>query len=140
LKTTIACLLLIYSLPGWSYCFTEAAARYRISPDLLQAIARVESNMNAEAIRNNQNGTKDYGLMQINTVWLNQLSGHGVSQVHLMDPCMNIMVGAWILSGLVAKHGLSWQTVGRYHSSTIGRRDEYARKVYEQMIRQVNRG
>lgn len=47
--------------------FKSAGDRFKIDPNLLAAIARVESNFNAKAIGPvNTNGTRDYGIMQIN--------------------------------------------------------------------------
>jgi len=47
--------------------FEESAAKYGVDPNLLRAIAKHESGMRPTAISGiNTNGTKDYGLMQIN--------------------------------------------------------------------------
>lgn len=116
-------------------CFDAAGARYGVSPLLLKAIQKTENAAgDPSLVRENKNGTKDYGLMQINTVWMGQLSKYGVRSEHLLDPCINVMVGAWILSNHIARHGLNWESVGRYHSSTQFRRDAYAEKVRERLV------
>jgi soluble lytic murein transglycosylase-like protein len=47
--------------------FKEAGSTFQVDPNLLAAIARVESNFNAGAVSPaNTNGTRDYGIMQIN--------------------------------------------------------------------------
>ena len=52
-------------------CWVETASRYDIEPELLQAIAAVESGNRADAINTtNSNGTRDIGLMQINSIHL----------------------------------------------------------------------
>lgn len=111
-------------------CFEAAGARYGVSPLLLKAIQQTENSTgNPLLVRENKNGTKDYGLMQINSVWMKSLRSYGMKEESLLDPCINVMVGAWILSGHIARHGLNWESIGRYHSSTQFRRDAYARKV-----------
>ncbi|OPY60382.1 MAG: Transglycosylase SLT domain protein [Syntrophorhabdaceae bacterium PtaU1.Bin034] len=54
-------------------CFDEAGERYRISPQLLWAIAKTESNFSATAVNHNNNGSFDYGVMQINSSWYREL-------------------------------------------------------------------
>jgi soluble lytic murein transglycosylase-like protein len=47
--------------------FKLTGDRYAIDPNLLIAIAKVESNFNPAAVsKPNANGTRDYGIMQIN--------------------------------------------------------------------------
>ena len=52
-----------------AFCFEEAGKKYGISPQLLWAIAKTESNFNPTAVNYNKNGSFDYGLMQINSAW-----------------------------------------------------------------------
>ncbi len=71
-------LTLIYLCPvgaAYGFCFDEAGARYGIPPALLQAIAKVESNYDPTAIHQNQDGSTDRGLMQINSWWADELGG-----------------------------------------------------------------
>ena len=107
-------------------CFQEAGQQYGVSPDLLRAIAKAESNLNPSATNYNNNGTVDIGLMQINSIWANQL---GSTWDYLFDPCTNVMAGAWILSQCIHDYGYNWQAVGCYHSRTPARRDAYAAKI-----------
>lgn len=138
MKKTVAILagvLFLAPAIATAACFDAAGARYGVSPLLLKAIQKTENAAgDPRLVRENKNGTKDYGLMQINTVWLGALSKYGVSSEHLLDPCINVMVGAWILSNHIARHGLNWESVGRYHSSTQFRRDAYAEKVRERLV------
>jgi len=120
----------------WNACFDAAARHYRLHPALLRAIARQESGMNPRAIGKNTNGTLDLGLMQINTSWLPKLSRAGISREQLMDPCTNIIVGAWVLHDAVSRHGLSWKAVGVYHSPTPWRQRAYALKVAKHLLRE----
>jgi len=120
----------------WNACFDAAARHYRLHPALLRAIARQESGMNPRAIGKNTNGTLDLGLMQINTTWLPKLARAGISREQLMDPCTNIIVGAWVLHDAVSRHGLSWKAVGVYHSPTPWRQRDYALKVARHLLRE----
>ncbi len=109
-----------------AFCFQHAGLRYGISPHLLKAIAKAESNLNPIAMNHNSNGTVDVGLMQINSIWADQL---GPTWDRLSDPCTNVMVGAWILSRCIKDYGSSWQAVGCYHSRTPAKRDAYAARI-----------
>ena len=109
-----------------AFCFQEAGQRYGVSPSLLRAIAQAESNLNPFATNHNGNGTVDVGLMQINSIWADQL---GSTWNDLFDPCTNVMVGAWILSRCIQDYGSTWQAVGCYHSRAPAKRDAYAARI-----------
>lgn len=121
----------------WEACFIAAGQRYGINPLLLRAIARQESSMRPEAVGRNTNGTRDLGVMQINTSWLPKLAKAGITERHLMDPCVNIHVGAWVLANAVKDHGMSWKAVGVYHSPTPWRQQAYAAKVQVHLLREI---
>jgi soluble lytic murein transglycosylase-like protein len=110
-------------------CFKHAAQRYAVPVQLLQAIALQESSGNARAFNRNRNGSYDIGLMQINSAWLPTLSRHGISSEHLFDPCVSVLVGAWILSNNFARLGYNTQGLGAYNAVTPHKREHYARQV-----------
>jgi|AMWB02.1.fsa_nt_gi soluble lytic murein transglycosylase-like protein len=112
-----------------AFCFEEAGSLYNVSPQILWAIAMVESGFKPDAVNRNTDGSYDYGLMQINSSWAQILGGDLWSS--LGDPCTNVKVGAWILSGCVRKHGYTWEAVGAYNASKKHKRARYARKVYQ---------
>ncbi len=64
---------LIAAFPAHA-CWEQAAERYGVSPELLYAIARTESGLDPQAIGLNRNGSRDIGLMQINSAWLPKLT------------------------------------------------------------------
>lgn len=117
-------------------CFEDAAALYGVSPLVLRAIQRVENRQaDPRLVSHNMNGTADYGLMQINSIWLNDIRRYGYTPEHLMDPCLNVVIAAWILANKLSGQYLTWQAVGRYHSTTPHLRDKYAAKVQSEFIR-----
>lgn len=128
--------LLTTVFPTFADCWKEAGTRYGIEPELLQAIAIVESGLTPSAINKNRNGTHDVGLMQINSSHLSTLKKFNITRQGLInDPCQNVMTGAWILAGNFRHYGYSWEAVGAYNAGT-GRselhktlRKKYAQKV-----------
>jgi len=48
---------------GGQACWEKIGRRYNINPYLLAAIAKTESNFNANAVRRNTNGTCDIGAI-----------------------------------------------------------------------------
>lgn len=110
-------------------CWDDAAQRYQVSSALLYAIARTESDLNPLAVGRNGNGSRDIGLMQINSAWLPTLASHGINERELFEPCTNIEVGAWILAGNVSRLGYTWDAVGAYNAQNPALRRAYAEKV-----------
>jgi soluble lytic murein transglycosylase-like protein len=110
-------------------CWDDAATRYQVSSALLYAIARTESDLNPQAIGRNSNGSRDIGLMQINSAWLPKLASHGIGERDLFEPCTNIHVGAWILAGNVSRLGYTWEAVGAYNAASPALRRSYVEKV-----------
>ena len=121
-------LALCAALPAQA-CWEDAASRYQLSSALLYAIARTESGLNPQAIGRNTNGSRDIGLMQINSAWLPTLASHGIGERDLYEPCTNIHVGAWILAGNVSRLGYTWEAVGAYNAASPAMRRNYVEKV-----------
>jgi soluble lytic murein transglycosylase-like protein len=115
------------------YCFDEAGAQYGINPQILRAIAKVESNYNPRAINWNTNGSYDFGVMQINSSWASTLGLERWST--LGDTCTNIKTGAMILAACMEKYGYTWEAVGCYNSQTPAKRNRYATLVSRQLQR-----
>ncbi len=87
-------LFLSYSSFAFYHCFFDAGKRYGMDPLLLISIAKVESNFNPRAVNVNKNGTKDYGIMQINSFWLEK---YKIPKEWIFEPCYNIHFGAMVL-------------------------------------------
>lgn len=133
----LAALAVLATAPTWARaCWEEAAQRYGISADLLYAIARVESNLNPQAVNRShlqRTGSYDIGLMQINSSHLPTLARFGIAERDLYEPCTNIMVGAWLLAGQFSRQGVSWDAVGAYNAACTqlkGTACQQARSTY----------
>jgi soluble lytic murein transglycosylase-like protein len=124
---------LLVAAPSWA-CWDEAAARYGLSSHLLYAIARTESGLNPAAVGRNRDGSRDIGLMQINSSWLPTLASHGIAEHHLFDACTSIHVGAWILAGNVSRLGYTWEAVGAYNARSASLRRAYAHRVHRALM------
>lgn len=124
---------------GWA-CWGQAAERYHVNMDLLYAIARVESGMNYQAIGpRNRDGSYDIGLMQINSGWLPTLAKYGITEQRLLsDPCLNLNVGAWILSQGLNRLGYNWKGLGAYNAGSNDKRAVYAGKIVA-MLHRISR-
>jgi soluble lytic murein transglycosylase-like protein len=127
--TRLAALTLVFASTSASSCWEDAAHRYQVDARLLHAIARAESSLDPRAVRVNRNGTRDLGLMQINSAWLPELAKSGIRERDLFDPCTSVHVGAWILATNIARLGPTWAAVGAYHSPTRWRARAYVDRV-----------
>lgn len=95
-------------------CFNEAGYKYNIAPELLKAIAKVESHFTINAINtSNRNGSVDFCHMQVNSWWKSRL---GENWEYLTDPCYCTMVGAWILRQCFDQYGNNWDAVACYNT------------------------
>jgi len=127
---------LLASYPAQA-CWEAAAQRYGVSSVLLYAIAQTESSLNPQAVGHNRNGSRDIGLMQINSWWLPKLAAHGITEAHLLDPCTNLHVGAWILAGNVQRLGYSWEAVGAYHARSPSLRRAYVQRIQRRLAQRA---
>jgi len=129
-------LLWVISQGALANCWDNAAHYYHVDPYLLYAIANVESGMNPYAVGQNHDGTRDVGLMQINSSHFSELESRGIDEYRLMtEPCTSIMVGASILSGMIKVYGYNWEAVGAYNAGlkkeNYPQRMIYAHKVWK---------
>lgn len=121
-------------------CLIEAAALYRLPVLVLAAIRMTEAGAAGDAWLN-PNGSVDYGVMQINSIWLPELEPKGYNaSVLANNPCDSIMAGAWILSGQMQRLEVwnqpdvspqrYWEAIGAYHSRTPQLNRRYAELVW----------
>jgi len=123
MKALIASSLLLSTLiyakvADYDLSFEKAGAHYNIPPVLLKNIAQIESAGNPNAIRKNDNGSYDYGLMQINSIHFKTLAQWGINRDNIMDPTVNIFVGSWLVSQHIKERGFNFEAIGNYHSKT----------------------
>lgn len=111
-------------------CIQKAANTYGIPPIILTGLIYQEGGKVGESSLNS-NGTRDYGPMQINSVWLAKLKKKGITSDMLKNNgCLNVFVGA----ALLYKHAADtrynwWKAVGNYHSKTPKHHNKYLYKV-----------
>jgi hypothetical protein len=120
-------------------CLLLAAQTYSVPPSVMLGIYQVEGGRVGQAVGPNTDGSYDIGPMQINTIWLPELSS--LWQVNQRtaytwlqeDPCTNAGVAAWILR----RHWnetRDWGTaISYYHSRTPHLGRAYKNKVVHAM-------
>lgn len=114
------------------FCVQTAARHFKINPEVIHALLRVEGGK-IGTISRNKNGSYDLGPMQLNTIHLPDIKEH-FPQVTWRDiaykPCVNIGMGTWILYNRLQETPNFWKGVGNYHSKTDKHRRTYLKKVY----------
>lgn len=104
-------------------CLMLASQTYSIPPAVLVGIYKAEGGTIGQEVRND-NGTYDLGPMQINTVWMPELSQRwGVNEATARrwvrdDACTNVGVAAWILRSHLDETGSLSRAIANYHSRT----------------------
>lgn len=114
-------------------CFVEAGSRYSVEPSLLIALAHTESHFNPRALNERSETDKDIGIMQIWSNWLPKLEKYNISESDLLNPCININIGAWILSQNFASHGMNLTSLGAYNAG-FKPRNEHIRIAYVEKV------
>ncbi len=105
----------------------EIAESYGISPKLVKAIIKVESNGNANAVGDNGDSL---GLMQIQPRYHAQRLKEGES---LLDPKVNVRVGCEILSEIMGEYGTLDEVLTVYNAGHDTGDRSYANRVYEEL-------
>ena len=119
--------LLLHDVP--IECINHAATTYHVPAALIVSVLKTEGGKNGVASKN-KDGSYDYGAMQINSCWLDNVSKYGITQKDLQyNPCVNVAVGAWILAQSIADGKDIWHGVGVYHSRTESFNLKYQQKV-----------
>jgi Transglycosylase SLT domain len=127
--------------------FTRASAATGIPVELILAVSHVESGFQpsainvsgrpflpssrdeAESVLKRSGDNVDIGLMQIN--WGHWGKKLGLSKSELLDPRLNVLLGAKILEHCVRVSGSWWKGVALYHSPHDSRQREYVEKVWQ---------
>ncbi|MDD5716249.1 MAG: lytic transglycosylase domain-containing protein [Sulfuricurvum sp.] len=130
---------ILYAEANYDLLFERAGADFSIEPSLLKRIATIESSLNPHAMNKNKNGTVDIGIMQINSIHLKRLSKIGVTQKALLDPEVNIYVGALLLSSHIRRRGYNLDAIGCYHSANPLYKSQWLRRLAMADIPSVER-
>lgn len=122
--------------PEWMRpCFRIAASLTKTPEPVLWAIAWQESRYRQSAVNVNDNGTRDVGVMQINTSWKRFLTERGIPWEYIERyACVNIMAGSYIL--LVKRVETSndlLAAIAKYHSPRRERGHRYAKAIVSHM-------
>jgi soluble lytic murein transglycosylase-like protein len=120
----------IQALANSMQCWQAAADYEHVDVWLLYSIAYVESQYTPSAVNRNTNGSRDLGMMQINTIHLPTLARYGIGERELMDPCTSIFVGAWVVRQNLNRYGYTWLGIGAYNSANPSIALSYAKRVY----------
>jgi len=93
-----------------------------------------KSRAEAETVLANTTTTNvDIGLMQINwRFWGPRL---GVAKPDLLDPRINLLMGARILRESLDRNGSMWRRISNYHSGARRERERYNQQVYGAYMR-----
>ena len=126
----------IYAKSDYDHLFMRESVRFNIPFKLLKAIALTESNLNHTVINSsNSNGTSDFGLMQINSIHLNRYQN--INETDLLNPSINVYIGAEILHRCITKHKLNYKALNCYNGRV--KNNNYSKKVIQNLLR-MNKG
>jgi hypothetical protein len=124
------------------HCMLMVAATTSLPPRVLPVIQKIEGGA-VGVVHQNDNGTQDLGVMQVNTIWVPALAARsGFSEAEtkkrlIDDPCFNIAAAALILRGYLAEtHGALLPAIGDYHSHTPALNGAY-KALAEDMARRL---
>ncbi len=105
-------------------CMALVAQIYSLPPRVLPSIQRVEGGAPG-VVHRNRDGSEDYGVMQVNTIWLPVLARYSkldpveVRARLLTRPCFNIAAAGLIMRTYLDEAGGDlMKAVGFYHSHT----------------------
>jgi hypothetical protein len=121
-------------------CMYWASRTYGVPMNVLTGIRTVEGGHVGQSVAN-INGTRDLGIMQINSLWVPQLAqiwhvDYATAYRAVRDSgCENVYIGAWILKQKVAQTGTLYNGIAYYHSATPYYGKPYANKVVMVMAR-----
>src|SRR4029079_13953921 len=97
-----------------------------------------ENGINGSASRN-KNGTLDYGVMQINSIWLSKIAAYGYTKEDIQfDACKNVTVATWIIAQSIASGKSLWAGVANYHSRTPAHNVPYRNSIYMNYAKLTN--
>jgi len=115
-------------------CVNLAAQYHKVSPWILAAILRHESNLRPGVVRKNTDGSVDVGIAQVNSVHFSEIGQYGIAPKDLLNPCVNTFVAAWHLSRQFSRYGQTWYAIGAYHSKQPVYNARYQALIYNELV------
>lgn len=120
-------------------CISYSADYFSLGHELMVAVLMTERGMNAR-VKQNNNGTFDLGIYQINQVRLPELQQFDIDAVTLAtDQCVNAFMAAYLLKQEIMDADDFWEGVGNYHYGRWGDNPthhyRYIDKVYRNWLR-----
>lgn len=120
-------------------CVAAAEQKYQVPGCILHAVHEVESSgdLMPGLVRSNSNGTKDYGVTQINTDWTSYFQRNfGLNASDFAgNACLAVNGSAYIIRYEINRTGNFWAGVGNYHSRSPHEHDHYVAEVAQQAQR-----
>jgi hypothetical protein len=116
----------------------DKCKEYEVPYELALSIIKVESNFNPDTVNKNSDGSKDKGLMQINSIHREEFLKQGYTS--MLDPYENIAYGVSLLSEICKLYNNEHKILMSYNFGITGARkvmsrgitsSKYSRKVVE---------
>lgn len=118
-------------------CIDKAATAFGIDSLPLEILRDVEGGRPGLSSPNS-NGTRDLGVMQINTTWLPQLATMGITEADVRDDaCINVYVATYILVQEWKRAGDVALAMARYHSPTPQYQARYLGRIQDAIDRRM---
>ena len=137
-RLLVLCVVVSLNLKAGNY-YVQAGEYFGVNPQILWAIAQKETRHNPKLIsKPNKNGTYDIGIMQINSAHLPRLKKeYNITKKDLLNPKINIFVGAEILKKCFDKHGVSQNGITCYNGRI--KNNPYGKEVLEILSKEQNK-
>lgn len=118
-------------------CIPYISEQYQVPQSIIKSVIKNESSWK-NVISVNKDGSKDIGVMQINTWWLPILKKHNIFKADLMNVCTNIAVGSWILR-YEYLHFKNWQNALASYNAGRGKyKNPYAQSYGRRILNDIN--
>jgi hypothetical protein len=130
----------IQHLQSVETCVRQASNYYRVNTEIYRAIILTEGTQIGQQIKNT-NGSIDLSVAGINSINLPELRQYNIDKkVLLENPCVNLMVGAWLLARHLSAVDTSdpkqlWRAIGSYNSQTEKYNLRYQKLVWHNLQR-----
>jgi hypothetical protein len=114
-------------------CINQAAILYKVPVPVavILSVMKKENGRNGQAVKNKKNGTYDYGVFQINSIWLPKIAAYGYTREDIQyNACKNTQVAVWIIGKNMAEGRAVWSSIANYHSHTPTYNKRYRESIY----------